>query len=148
MLKLAIIGAALSSLAACASQPSEDAVFGRNTASSCQSRAVDIYFDDQQDELSPAADAALRLDVASALTCRVVSVRVVGLADALTGTSESNQALSQRRADRVAARISTLGVPSVLITTEAYGQEGAMTNSIERPLRRRTHIEFNLSDRN
>jgi outer membrane protein OmpA-like peptidoglycan-associated protein len=146
MLKPAIIGAALSALAACASQPAQDVAVASNLASPCQSRAVEIYFDDQQDALSPAADAALRFDVASALSCRVVSVRVVGLADALTGTAESNQALSQRRADRVAARITALGVPAELITTEALGQEGAMTGSIERPLRRRTHIEFSLSD--
>ncbi|CAL1690558.1 Peptidoglycan-associated lipoprotein [Brevundimonas subvibrioides] len=146
MMKPAIIGAALSVLAACASQPAQDAGVASNLASPCQSRAVEIYFDDQQDALSPAADTALRFDVASALTCRVVSVRVVGLADALTGTAESNQALSQRRADRVAARITELGVPAGLITTEALGQEDAMTGSIERPLRRRTHIEFSLSD--
>lgn len=146
MLKPAIIGAALSALAACASQPAQQPVVASNLASPCQSRAVEIYFDDQEDALSPAADAALRLDVAAALTCRVVAVRVVGLADALTGTPESNQALSQRRADRVAARITALGVPAGLITTQALGQEDAMIGSIERPLRRRTHIEFSLSE--
>jgi peptidoglycan-associated lipoprotein len=66
----------------------------------CEDFAVQIYFESQSAKLTSEARSVLKGAEAMATGCKVASVRVVGLADAV-GAPDANLALSKQRADTV-----------------------------------------------
>jgi outer membrane protein OmpA-like peptidoglycan-associated protein len=114
------------------------------TAPSCEDFSVQIYFESQSAKLTNEARSVLKSADALATGCKVASVRVIGLADAV-GAPGANLALSKQRADVVMKAMGKMGYGNVEFDVGAAGDAGAMTSDGEnRPLRRRTDIQFDL----
>lgn len=113
-------------------------------AASCADFQVSVYFDQDSADLTKEARMVLSGAQAQAKGCAVKSVRVVGLADAV-GTSETNLALSKRRAQTVSGALAKVGFDKVEIDTAAVGDAGAVAASgAAAPLRRRADILFDV----
>jgi len=142
---LTIVGAVvLSGLAAgCASTPwpkSRSQVV--QTAPSCEDFAVQIYFENRSAKLTSEARSVLKSADAVATGCKVASVRVIGLADAV-GAPDTSLQVSKQRADTVTRALAKMGYDNVAFG--AAGEAGATTTDGEaRPLRRRADIQFDL----
>jgi len=116
------------------------------TAPSCEDFAVQIYFESQSSKLTDEARSVLKGAEALATGCKVASVRVVGLADAV-GAPDANLALSQARADTVKRALAKMGYGDAVLEGAA-GDAGATTISGEaRPVRRRADVMFDLDGR-
>lgn len=116
-------------------------------APSCEDFAVQIYFESQSAKLTSEARSVLKGAEALATGCKVASVRVVGLADAV-GAPDANLALSKQRADTVTRALEKMGFSNVALDVGAAGDAGAMTRDGEaRPLRRQADIRFDLDGR-
>lgn len=116
-------------------------------APACEDFAVQIYFESQSAALTKEARSVLKGAEAMATGCKVASVRVVGLADAV-GQPDANLALSKQRADTVTRALAKAGFGKVDIEVGAAGDAGATTGSGEaRPLRRQADIRFDLDGR-
>jgi outer membrane protein OmpA-like peptidoglycan-associated protein len=139
---LAIISAAL--LSACAAGPTGRAAIER-PAASCQPASVSLYFENNSTAVTREAAAVLRGAAAQAKGCRINSVRVVGLADAV-GTSADNLALSKARATAVTAALQRAGLPAAEFEVAAAGDAGAVNRQGEvTPLRRRVDVMIAVS---
>ncbi len=144
---LAIVGAAVLGglVAGCASSPwpkSRSQIV--QTAPSCEDFSVQIYFESQSAKLTDEARQVLKEADALATGCKVSSVKVIGLADAV-GAPDANLTLSKQRAAVVTRALSKLGYGSVGFEVGAAGDVGATTRGGEaRPLRRRADIQFDL----
>jgi peptidoglycan-associated lipoprotein len=113
-------------------------------APSCEDFSVQIYFETQSAKLTKEATSVLKGADALATGCKVASVRVVGLADAV-GAPGANLALSKQRADVVTSALGKMGYGNVAFEVGAAGDAGAMTSAGEnRPLRRQAEILFDL----
>lgn len=116
-------------------------------APSCEDFSVQIYFESRSAQLTDEARSVLKGADALATGCKVASVRVVGLADAL-GAPDANLALSKQRAEAVTRALDKMGYSNVAFDVGAAGDAGAMTNDGEnRPLRRQADIRFDLDGR-
>lgn len=127
-------------LAGCSSMgaPSRDAVVAEPTV--CAAKRFDIYFAEDQAQLTDAARTAIGLTATQLQGCRITTVRVLGLASA-TGDAQANQALSERRAITVAEALAAQGWPAPAFELAAAGDQGATTPSgAVEPLRRRTEV--------
>ena len=114
------------------------------TAPSCEDFSVQIYFQSESAKLTNEARSVLKGADALATGCKVASVRIVGLADAV-GAPAANLTLSKARADTVTQALNKIGYSNVTIEVGAAGDAGAMTSDGEsRPLRRRADIHFDL----
>lgn len=91
----------------------------------CTDLAFPIYFQDGSDQLTPQARQVLSGNVAHVRGCRVLSGEIVGLASA-GGSAQTADALSQRRAVRVAEALAAAGVPGPALQLKAAGDEGAV----------------------
>ncbi len=144
---LAIVSAVvLGGLAAgCASNPwpkSRSQIV--KTAPSCEDFSVQIYFESQSAQLTSEARQVLKEADALATGCKVASVKVLGLADAV-GAPDANLALSKQRAEVVTRALGKLGYGKVAFDVGAAGDAGAIASGGEaRPLRRRADIQFDL----
>lgn len=113
----------------------------------CQDVTFPIYFRANASGLTPdgrrlIADAATR-----ARSCKVESIRVVGLADGV-GETAANLALSRERAAAVVAALGKAGLPTAGIDVTAVGEAGAMDRGgLLRLGRRRADITLELSPR-
>ncbi|MBX9617113.1 MAG: OmpA family protein [Caulobacteraceae bacterium] len=106
----------------------------------CAAQRFDIYFAENADTLTDAAQTAIALTASRLEGCRIQSVQVLGLADS-TGATGANQALSERRAAAVVRALSTAGWPAPAFEVTAAGDTGAMAApGVEEPLRRRTEV--------
>uniref|UniRef100_B0T255 OmpA/MotB domain protein n=1 Tax=Caulobacter sp. (strain K31) TaxID=366602 RepID=B0T255_CAUSK len=115
------------------------------TAPACEDFAVQIYFETESAALTNEARSVLKGAGALAKGCKVASARVIGLSDAVGGGSNSNLALSRKRADTVKAALDKIGFRDVAFEVGAAGDAGATTSGGEaRPLRRRADIKFDL----
>jgi outer membrane protein OmpA-like peptidoglycan-associated protein len=116
-------------------------------APACEDFAVQIYFESQSAALTSEARSVLKGAEAMATGCKVDSVRVIGLADAV-GQADANLALSQKRADTVTRALAKAGFSKVDLEVGAAGDAGATNSAGEaRPLRRRADIRFDLDGR-
>lgn len=106
----------------------------------CATRRFEVYFDQDQARLTPAARQAIGLTATQLQGCDVTKIQVLGLADARTGTPASNQSLSERRARSVAEALAGVGLPAPAFEVAAAGAEGAVVNGVNDPLRRRTEV--------
>jgi len=111
----------------------------------CADRTVQIYFDAESAELTPEGRAVIEAAAGAARPCRVGSVEVLGLADAV-GAPDANLDLSNRRAHAVAAALAAAGLPAAQYRLAAAGQAGAITPSGHAaPLRRRADVVLHLA---
>jgi len=131
-------------LAGCGSLPSgRDRVV--KAPATCQDQTVHIYFDAYSAQVTREGQAVLRQAAAAAKGCRVQSVEVLGLADAV-GAPDANLELSKKRADSVTSALARAGLPAAEFKVAAAGQAGATTASGEaRPLRRRADVTLRLA---
>ena len=113
-------------------------------APACEDFAVQIYFDRDSAEVTQEARSVLSSAGTLAKGCKVASVHVVGLADAV-GSPDVNLALSRQRATAVTKALAKAGFRQVEFDVAAAGDAGALTGAGEaRPLRRRADVRFDL----
>jgi outer membrane protein OmpA-like peptidoglycan-associated protein len=106
----------------------------------CGPKRFDVYFAENQAELTDAARTAIGLTATQLQACEIRAVRVLGLADA-TGTAQENLTLSQRRALAVVEALAAQGWPVPAFEVAAAGDAGAVApGGVEEPLRRRTEV--------
>jgi len=116
-------------------------------APACEDFAVQIYFESQSAQLTKEARSVLKGAESLATGCKVASVRVIGLADAV-GQPDANLALSRQRADTVTRALTKAGFAKVDLEVGAAGDAGATNSAGEaRPLRRQADIKFDLDGR-
>lgn len=109
-------------------------------ATACHAQRFDIYFEEGQARLTPAAREAVGLTSTLLQGCAIEHVQVIGLADA-SGSAGANQDLSQARAQAVVEALAATGWPTPTFEVEAMGDQGATTASgVSEPLRRRTEV--------
>jgi outer membrane protein OmpA-like peptidoglycan-associated protein len=80
-----------------------------------------VYFEFDRAELTPDAEATLNDIIADIQDRELGGITVAGHADT-AGPEDYNMQLSDRRANNVAAELTRAGIPSTIITTEAYGE--------------------------
>ena len=143
---VAIVGVLGMLVAGCATTPwprSRAAIETPSTA--CDDFSVSLYFDRDSATITREARSVLNGAGGVAKGCRVNSVRVVGLADAV-GAADANQTLSEQRAKAVTAALAKAGFKQVEFDVAAAGDAGATTRGGEtRPLRRRADVRFDLA---
>ena len=111
----------------------------------CQDVTVPIYFEANQAGLTRDGRRVITMAAADTRGCTVRSVQVLGLADA-AGDPAANQALSQRRADAVAAALTQAKLPAADFTVAAAGETGAASvGGSTQPGRRRADVVLKLS---
>jgi len=116
-------------------------------ATACHAQRFDIYFEDGQARLTPAAREAVGLTSTLLQGCMIERVQVIGLADA-GGSASANQSLSQARAQAVVEALAATGWPTPTFEVEAMGDQGATTASgVSEPLRRRTEVIVTATQR-
>lgn len=146
-LELTAVGVALASglLAGCATTPWPKSRSQIVTATpACEDFAVQIYFERDSAVVTNEARSVLRSAGGMTKACKVASVRVVGLADAV-GAPDVNLALSKQRASAVTEALAKAGFRNVEFDVTAAGDAGSLTGSGEaRPLRRRADVRFDL----
>ncbi len=114
------------------------------TPATCEDFAVQIYFESYSSALTSEARSVLKSAGTMAKGCKVASVRVLGLADAV-GAADANLALSKKRATVVTGALAKVGFRNVEIDVAAAGDSGSLTGSGEaRPLRRRADVKIDL----
>ena len=115
------------------------------TAPVCEDFAVQIYFERDSAEVTSEARSVLKSAGTLTKGCKVDSVRVLGLADAV-GAPDVNLALSKKRATAVTDALAKVGFRNVEFDVTAAGDTGSITGSGEaRPLRRRADVKFDLA---
>jgi len=130
-------------LAACSSLPMGRARIVR-AAPHCADQTVQIYFEPESAEVTKEGRAVLAAAAAQSKACKVVSVDVLGLADA-TGAADANLEISKRRAQSVTAALTAVGLPAGEFKVSAAGQAGSTTaDGKARPLRRRADVVLHL----
>ena len=80
-----------------------------------------VYFEFDRAELTPDAEATLNDVIADIQGRELGGITVAGHADT-AGPPDYNMQLSERRANNVAAELTRAGIPSTIITTEAFGE--------------------------
>lgn len=107
----------------------------------CAPQRFEVYFADNQARLTDAAREAISLNATRLQGCDVRRVRVLGLADARTGTPATNMTLSEQRARTVAEALLAAGLPRPVFEVGAAGADGAVAaDGALEPMRRRTEI--------
>jgi hypothetical protein len=99
------------------------AVPDRADRARCEDFAVQIYFESQSAKLTNEARSVLKGAEALATGCKVASVRVIGLADAV-GAPDANLALSKQRADVGDRALDKMGFGNVDFDVGAAGDAG------------------------
>lgn len=103
-----------------------------------------VFFGPKGTELSAESEAAIAHAAEAFKTTGAVSINVVGHADA-TGSPARNQALSERRAERVKASLVAAGVPADAVATSGRGSSEPMVPAepgVPEPQNRRATIEL------
>ena len=133
-------GAAAMILAGCSTTRTPDRSDLVVETTACQAKRFDIYFAEDQAQLTDAARTAIGLTATQLQGCRISTVRVLGLASS-TGSADANLALSERRAVAVAEALTAAGWPAPAFELVAAGDQGATTaTGVAEPLRRRTEV--------
>jgi len=133
-------GVAAVALAGCSTMgaPSREELVSEPSV--CTAKRFDIYFAEDQAQLTDAARTAIGLTATQLQGCRINTVRVLGLSSS-TGSADANQALSEQRAIAVAEALTAAGWPAPAFELAAAGDQGATTASgVAEPLRRRTEV--------
>lgn len=80
-----------------------------------------VYFPFDSATILPREEETIREAAQFAIDYGTTDVRVGGFTDTM-GTSDYNDTLSQRRAQAVVDRLRQLGIPAVLVKSQAYGE--------------------------
>ena len=121
---LSLLGAALGGCTQIGAPPAPPPALASAPAGRCGDLDFPVYFTDGSDQLTPPAQAVLRSAAGRVRGCRIRSGEIVGLASA-GGPAAGADALSQRRAVRVAEALASAGVPGPALTLKAGGETGA-----------------------
>jgi outer membrane protein OmpA-like peptidoglycan-associated protein len=141
---LAMLIGLTAGLAGCSSMPMGRARIVK-AAPRCVDQTVQIYFEPGAAEVTKEGRAVLAAAAAQSKPCKVVSVEVLGLADA-SGGADASLELSKRRAQSVTAALTAVGLPAGEFKVAAAGQAGATTTDGKtQPLRRRTDVVLHLA---
>jgi peptidoglycan-associated lipoprotein len=133
---------AAAALGGCGTMGGRDRVVKQ--APACPDQRVQIYFEPDSAVVTDEGRAVLAQAAEAAKGCRVKTVKVLGLADAV-GARDANLELSKRRADSVTAALAATGLPAAEFEVAGAGQAGAVTPSGEaRLLRRRADVLVDL----
>ncbi len=92
-----------------------------NVVSDCVATRASVFFNLNQSKIASKKDLVNVKEIAEYAIANNRTVVVTGYADSNTGSAEYNQALSQRRADAVAAELVKMGVNKDKIETAAKG---------------------------
>jgi outer membrane protein OmpA-like peptidoglycan-associated protein len=112
----------------------------------CADQTAQIYFEQFSAEVTKEGRAVLAAAAAQSKPCKVTSVDILGLADNVGGTPDSNLDLSKRRAQAVTAALASVGLPAGEFKITAAGEAGSTTaDGRSKPLRRRADIVVHLS---
>ena len=112
----------------------------------CADQTVQIYFEQDSAEVTKEGRAVLAAAAAQSKACKVTSVDVIGLADNVGGSADTNLDLSKRRAQAVTGALASVGLPAGEFKISAAGQAGAATaDGRAKPLRRRADIVLHLA---
>jgi outer membrane protein OmpA-like peptidoglycan-associated protein len=132
-------------LSACSTtQPTRDRIVKAPAA--CADETVHIYFESRSAEVTKEGRAVLNAAARDTKACKVTAVDVLGLADAVSGTTDDNLELSKKRAQAVTEALTAAGLPAAEFKVAAAGDAGATNASGDlRPLRRRADIVLHLS---
>jgi outer membrane protein OmpA-like peptidoglycan-associated protein len=115
------------------------------TPPACQDITVPVYFEPDAAALTPEGRKVIAAAAQGARGCRVVSVSVVGLADA-AGDPAANLELSRKRTASVAEALIKARLPAPSYDLTAAGQAGAVTSDGKvQPVRRRADITLKLA---
>jgi outer membrane protein OmpA-like peptidoglycan-associated protein len=140
---LAALSVAGSNLGGCAAKGEHSQLV--RAPERCADQTVQVYFDPWSAELTREGRAVIDAAAAGARACRVASVEVLGLADAI-GAPEPNLELSQKRAEAVSQALARAGLPAAEFRVAAAGQEGAVTPAgAAAPLRRRVDVTLHVA---
>lgn len=140
MMRSVVLAAGLAAVAAagCSTTPSRDELVAQPSA--CSAKRFDVYFAEDQAQLTDAARTAIGLTATQLQGCEIRGVRVLGLSSS-TGDTAANQALSEQRALAVAEALTAAGWPAPAFEVAAAGDQGATTpTGVAEPLRRRTEV--------
>ena len=112
----------------------------------CTDQTVQIYFEQFSAQVTKEGRAVLAAAAAESKPCKIVGVDILGLADNVGGTPDSNLDLSKRRAEAVTSALASVGLPAGEFKITALGQTGSTTtDGRSKPLRRRADIVLHLS---
>lgn len=101
-----------------------------------------IYFEWDVDSPPAEADAVVTQTAQSMSVCGWHSLSLAGHADR-SGSDRYNMGLSQRRANNVAAKLTTAGLPAEAISIKAFGESSPAVETpdgVREPLNRRVEI--------
>lgn len=103
-----------------------------------------VFFDFDQDAISPSAAAILDNAASAYQACGQGQVMISGHTDR-KGADQYNVGLSQRMAANVRAYLSGRGIPDGVMTTEAFGESRPLVDTkdgVSEPQNRRVEITF------
>jgi outer membrane protein OmpA-like peptidoglycan-associated protein len=141
-LTVAALAAGAAALGACSTLQDGRVV---RSPSRCVDQTVQIYFEPYSADLTPEGASVIKAAAASLRGCRVSSIDVLGLADAV-GAADANQELSERRAQSVSKALEAVGLPAHDMHVTAAGAAGAVTASGKaKPLRRRVDVTLHVA---
>jgi outer membrane protein OmpA-like peptidoglycan-associated protein len=113
--------------------------------SRCVDQTVQVYFEPYSADLTPEGGRVIKAAADSLHGCRVSSIDVLGLADAV-GAPDANQELSERRARSVSKALEAAGLSADDMHVTAAGAAGAVTASGKaKPLRRRVDVTLHVA---
>jgi outer membrane protein OmpA-like peptidoglycan-associated protein len=110
----------------------------------CAAGPYFVFFDWDKDELAAGAAAILDNAAATYQVCGQAEVRLEGHTDR-SGSDAYNVDLSQRRAQNVAQYLAGRGIPSAVITAEAFGESRPLVptrDGVQEPQNRRVEITY------
>jgi len=135
--------AALTALGGCSTLDKREQVVKAPTV--CADQTVQVYFDADSAELTPDGKKVLEAAVGALRGCKVPSVEVLGLADAV-GAPQVNLELSRRRSEAVFHALTAAGLPAAEFKLGAAGQAGAVTADGQvAPVRRRVDVTLHAT---
>lgn len=105
----------------------------------CVTGSIDIYFNQWESELNDFSRDVIATAQHKMQGCVIEHVRIVGMADA-TGSDAANMEVSAKRAEAIADALAAGGWPRNRFDVRAAGEEGALVNGVNAPMRRRANV--------
>ena len=114
----------------------------------CDGRSIVVYFEFDKSFLTTEATSVIdnAVQEITSLSCNYQAVLLQGHTD-LSGRPQYNIGLSQRRVTIVREAMVARGVPSDLMTGEAFGESKPAkptADGVKEPLNRRTEVTFSF----
>jgi len=129
-------------LSGCATPPAPE--LEGTVATRCVPRKTNIYYESWRPNPNGEGLRQLHSFQASFAGCKINHVRIVGMAGALGGDA-INEQLSEKRARFVSHELQRGGWDPAKFEVVAIGKQGATVDGVDKPMRRRTHIDVEAS---